>query len=178
MLGEVFWGFAKSGGFQRSRIYKRTSTEERRSEFRRGLKNYLYKKLFLRFDGKIISEQQLINVIDKLVKLNDKNLVLDKNRLKYGNAQKFINLYLKGMWICGRIGKPPHFPVDRVILQKLRLSANWTNMDKEKYLSAIKKAKQNLDTKKFRSIAEWEMCIYFKEYIESKNKSLTEGSIK
>jgi hypothetical protein len=170
MLGEVFWGFAKSGGFQRSWIYKPTSTEEQRSEFRHSLKIYLYKRVFLRFDCKIISEKQLIDTIDRLVSLNSKNIALNKNQLKYGNAQKFVNLYLKGMWICGRISTPPHFPLDRVILRKLRLSANWTNMDRENYLNAIKIAKQNLDRKKFPSIAEWERCIYLNEYIESKNK--------
>ena len=56
---------------------------------------------------------------------------LANGRLKYGTAQKAFNLYLKFLWCLGNIARPPHCPIDRIVLTKAGINDAWTKCDSE-----------------------------------------------
>lgn len=167
---ELIWALTRQGAFQRSRIYKEKTDEKLKKEFRDEIKNFLRNEIYLKFKNKSISENQLIDKIESLIRHLEKNFgrVLCNNAFQFGNAQKFINLYLKYMWIIGEINEPPHFPVDRIIQKELKTEVyNWTNMSKTQYLEVINRAKFHIqDIVEFESIAEWEALVYLENYIE------------
>ena len=78
--------------------------------------------------------------------------------MNFGISQKMLNLYLKYQWCLGNIKEPPHFPVDRIIQEKLNQVAKnnnlpkivieaWTLFENEtKYLHIIRFAEQVKNT--------------------------------
>jgi len=59
--------------------------------------------------------------------------ILKDGRFRYGTAQKAFNLYLKFLWRLGALGegKPPHCPVDGIVLGAAKLVGSWTWSDDE-----------------------------------------------
>ena len=115
-----------------------------------------------------ISEKQLLKLISGLqlaVKLKYKTILLGGN-LRFGNAQKIVNLYLKNMWIAGWIKTPPHFPIDRIIQNKFQKIVPWTNMNRTEYFSIIFEAKNHMIKDGYKNLATWELNKYFESYIE------------
>ena len=159
---EVLWSYTRNGSFQRARIYKKKNiSKTEKVEFRNCIKGYLRDQIYNEYKDSQISEEEIIKLIDNLIELvNSKfNHILSSNKLKFGNAQKIVNLFVKSMWISGWLKKsPPHFPIDRIIQKKIGTKENWTNMDKETYLKIIAKAKEKID--KNMSLGEWEALAY------------------
>ena len=169
---EVIWTFTRNGGFQRARIYKKESiSEHQKSEFRTFIKNYLSNQIYNKYKGKKISEQKLLTIIDNFI-LEVNSLhggILKDGILKFGNAQKIVNLFIKSMWICGWLSSPPpHFPLDRVIQKVIGSKENWTNMDRDMYLEIMKLAKRKAG--KNVNLGVWEANQYFKLQNPSYNK--------
>jgi hypothetical protein len=123
----------------------------------------------LKFRNKDVSKDALLFTIDQLVKASERYEILDGNRLRFGNAQKFVNLYLKCMWTCGYIKIPPHFPVDRIILSILcpGKKIRWTKMNRDTYLEIINEAEEKCVEDGYETIAEWEASKYLAVYIEA-----------
>ena len=163
-IGEIVWAATKQGGFQRSRIYKPNAQIEDRvkNKFRDTIKSYCFNNLYVKYDGKQISEEELITEIENLIKNINKEFgsILKGGEFRFGNAQKFVNLYLKLLWIVGEIKEPPHFPVDRIIQKNFKIIKSWTNMNKIQYWEVINEAKEKVETK--QSLAEWELTEYEK----------------
>jgi hypothetical protein len=86
---------------------------------------------------------------------------LNNGRLRFGIAQKLINLYLKYRWCLGQIPTPPHCPFDRIIISKIGLYngvINWTEIDcPNTYRSLVEKAQIKAGE---MSIAEWELLEF------------------
>jgi hypothetical protein len=93
------------------------------------------------------------------------NEILKGGELRFGNAQKVINLYLKSMWIAEWLDIPPHFPVDRIIQNIMGTILPWTNMDKAGYNSIIVKAQKLMLADGYTELAEWEAIKYFENYL-------------
>ncbi|MFN8307341.1 MAG: hypothetical protein U0T79_11235 [Ferruginibacter sp.] len=166
LQAELIWAYAKPGGFQRSQIYESTATKAEKEIFRSSLKDFLFQNVFTAFYNKRVSEMELIQVLDFLILRNKQKAYLKGGELRFGNAQKFVNLYLKGMWVAGFLDVPPHFPVDRVMINRLGISQNWTNMNKKQYenIICVAKLKIGIDNE-YMSIAEWEAEEYQRSYI-------------
>ena len=106
------------------------------------------------------SDEHCNNLIE-IKKWADRNFsqILSKNEIKLGVGQKLLNLYLKYLWCLDKVSKPPHCPIDRIIVNKLGLKYNWTQINSEKeYKIIINRIKE---VKKIgESIAEWEYRNY------------------
>jgi hypothetical protein len=85
--------------------------------------------------------------------------ILKGGRFRYGTAQKAFNLYLKFLWRLGALGalgegKPPHCPVDGIVLNTAGLTGSWTWSDDEqeyrRWISEIRKKALP------RTLADWE----------------------
>lgn len=81
-------------------------------------------------------------------------------RFRIGLAQKALNLYLKYLWCAGFAARPPHCPVDAIILEAagIRDATPWTRLDSiEEYVRLIHRLR---DGTKGQPIAEWELAAW------------------
>ena len=125
--------------------------------------------------SEINEEKHLIN-IQNLSEYSKKfSHILKNGKLNFGVSQKILNLFLKYIWCLKMIPTPPHFPVDRLIQEKLNLLAKenglksrkveaWTQFkDKTKYLEIIRFAESIRKHEKHfvdKPIAELELALY------------------
>lgn len=92
--------------------------------------------------------------------------LLYKGRFRFGIAQKYLNLKLKGLWALGKIQTPPHCPFDAVILNRiLRLGLHngqtWTASDsRPDYGKWVKAAQKAANDAGYPNIAVWELAAY------------------
>ena len=78
--------------------------------------------------------------------------------LRFGVAQKVVNLYLKYLWLAGLCAEPPHCPIDGIVRDRAGLSYSWTRSDDvDEYWRAIAdlKGKAGSDT-----LAVWELSEF------------------
>lgn len=85
--------------------------------------------------------------------------VLKGGALRFGTAQKALNLYLKYLWCLGEIKAPPHCPFDAEIIGKVRSYAGptWTNLERVEDYRDLVKAATPADGS---SLADWELRVY------------------
>jgi hypothetical protein len=174
-LNNEIWILTFGGAFQRANIYKENYSEKIRTNFRKALREEIERVVQDKYYQKVEKEQH-IKTIKELVNFS-KNLSIDGNciPINFGVSQKLINLYLKYLWCLNEIQKPPHFPVDRIIQEKIIriLKDNeldsfkllpWTQFEDEThYKNVISKAKliiDNVEEFKEFSLAELELKIF------------------
>jgi hypothetical protein len=174
-LNNEIWILTFGGAFQRANIYKENYSEKIRTQFRKALRKEVEKLVAENYYQKV-EEEQHIKTIKNLV-IFSKNLTIEGNciPINFGVAQKLLNLYLKYLWCLKEIPTPAHFPVDRIIQQKLIkiLKVNklaslkllpWTQFEDEThYKEVINKAKlitDNVEEYKELSLAELELKIF------------------
>lgn len=81
-------------------------------------------------------------------------LILIGGRLRFGTSQKALNLYLKFMWRLGYLPKPPHCPIDGVVLRAAGLSGSWTKSDcAGEYLDWVNALRELVQQS---TVADWE----------------------
>ena len=102
-------------------------------------------------------------------------------KFKISAAQKFLNLQLKYMWCFGKIYKPPHCPIDSIILGVAGIdNVSWTDINcMECYKNVIARLKKTAQSCEL-SLSEWELkkyrvdnrkeCKKIKYKCEDKNK--------
>ena len=160
------WSLTTSGAFQRANIYKTDSDEKGKKDFKKKLRALII-DIAKEYHKKVDVHTHLKN-IKKVTEFRHPCLVNEK--LNYGVSQKILNLYLKYLWCLKFIPAPPHFPVDRIIQEKLNkgeFSKNevisWTKMENEdQYLQIIKFAERIARNENI-SIAELELKRYRRE---------------
>ncbi|MBI5916798.1 MAG: hypothetical protein HY842_15595 [Bacteroidetes bacterium] len=158
----VLWASTRYAALQRSNVYKKDAEDLDKKKFRYFLKDYLLKNIFKVYYAADISESQLYELINTLIveAEMEHSAVLRNGKLFFGNAQKFVNTYLKSMWVVGwLVNPPPHFPVDSIIIKELKMKSKWTKMNEDGYTEVIKSAKNKLNDSA-KSIAEWELHKY------------------
>lgn len=80
--------------------------------------------------------------------------------MKFGHAQKALNLYLKYHWCFGMLPMPPHCPLDSIVLKKIPgfTQERWTRLDSsERYVNIISAAKVQANGV---PLAVWELDVY------------------
>lgn len=104
-----------NGALQRSSTYA-TESDHDRETVRRKLKSNL-REIAKSYSAAVGEEQHIRNIQELASRLNrDCARFLNGGCLRFGIAQKALNLYLKYLWCPGRIPLPPHCPFDdRVI---------------------------------------------------------------
>ena len=159
-LMHEFFILSIGGAFQRGNVYeKKNVSEDERKEFRKELEKELIEISKSYINGEVASEKHIEN-INKLINFSKGKKILNDERLKFGIAQKLLNLYLKYLWCSEKIKIPPHCPFDRIILEKLGVKDNWTQMDNlESYKKWIESAKI-VSEKNNLKIAEWELGAF------------------
>ncbi len=150
------------GAFQRAKIYKETASEKERVKLKSALKVYLDTVLLPKYQNPVSVEHIHITNIKALCDCSkDFEDILNNGQINFGVGQRLLNLYLKYQWCLGRIPEPPHFPVDRIIQEKLKLDiVPWTRfVDEKPYLNIINAARK-IAKERNMSLAELELDLF------------------
>lgn len=159
-----FWILSIQGAFQRSNAYKKDTFEKERNAFRKELKVFVDTELIPQYQNQVTELQHEQN-IERLCSYSREKFehLFEKGSLNIGVSQKLLNLYLKYQWCNGWIVTPPHFPVDRIIQQKIKVQPlkPWTRFeDINDYKKVIEYAKKYALENKYTSLAEMELQLF------------------
>jgi len=158
-INTEIWILTFGGAFQRANIYADKVSEKQRKAFRDALILKVEKDLLPQYKNEVSEEKHIQNILEIVAYSHEHTPILKPGQLYFGVAQKLLNLYLKYQWCLGNIAQPPHFPVDRIIQQKLKFKPiiNWTSMkSEEEYKSIINHAQDKIKETGL-SLAEWEL---------------------
>jgi hypothetical protein len=155
-----------------NKVYLTKKNDKQKDEMFNFLFDYLEKIVKPKYKLSVSHDAHLREIISLSDLVTRKYAeILYNGRYRIGTAQKLLNLYLKYMWCLGEIAEPPHMPVDRIILDKLRklwktknkskdnlaLKINWTELDSIKiYENIISTALQLVN----QSLSNWELEIW------------------
>lgn len=175
-LNNELWGLTMLGAFQRAYCYKPTTKtlEKRKSEFKSALRLHIDTKILPEYKSEVLESKHIENIVEVLEFSKKYADIFSRGSLNFGISQKLLNLYLKYQWVVGNIERPPHFPVDRIIQERLNIKdiQPWTQFDLTdgKYYYVIAYAKQVLKDKKipklelpeaaFESLADLELHLF------------------
>ena len=158
-----FWNLTIGGAFQRANVYKDSVNVKAKDIFKSALFTFIDSKSNDYFSP-VTDEVHLINIFSVANFSREYAAILKNEELNFGISQKLLNLYLKYLWCLDKLPiPPPHFPVDRIIQQKLKYKGlyPWTKMhDEIEYLKIINFAKLFAIEKGFKSIAELELNYF------------------
>ena len=147
---------------QRSNLYSEKLTDAQRKPFQESLRAGL-EDISREYKISVSDELHIKNIQDLSDKLSIKHsALLHSGKMKFGHAQKALNLYLKYLWCLGRSVAPPHCPIDSIVLRKIPkyTEVRWTKLDSSLQYLAIIMAARNEATKHGLSIPVWELNIY------------------
>ena len=143
-LKAEFWMSSWSASVQRSRLYSdRAGSDPARKIFQARVQSFVDEKLLPKYANGCKEADHYLN-IRALEKLGSQyGIDILYNGYPFGVAQKLLNVYLKYQWCSGWISEPPHCPIDRTILAKLKLENRfiWTTMKESDYRAAIDELK-------------------------------------
>ena len=147
---------------QRSHLYAPSLSEKDREPFQLSLRAALESSAKKYADD--VSEDQHVQNISALASLLSSKhaTLLADGRMKFGHAQKALNLYLKYLWCLGKLPIPPHCPIDSIILKKIPkfTQERWTQLDSpERYKCIIASARIKANEKEL-PLAVWELYEY------------------
>ena len=161
-IDEQIWLLVFGGAFQRANIYKLNIPESEKRIFKTKLKDYIENLSTAYKIGKIKDQTHLENIITISNFTTNFSDILEGDKLNIGVSQKVFNLYLKFLWCLGFIAEPPHFPVDRIIQQKLKIKLikPWTKFTSvDEYMLVINHARELLG-EKYKSLPELELELF------------------
>jgi hypothetical protein len=144
-LRAEFWMASWSASVQRSRLYTdRAGSDPARKIFQAKVRFFVDEKLLPRYTNGCTEKDHYANIraLEKSGSRDGVDLLC--NGYPFGVAQKLLNVYLKYQWCSGWISEPPHCPIDRTILAKLKLDHLfiWTTMKESDYRAAIDELKR------------------------------------
>jgi hypothetical protein len=169
-LESQYWMMSVQAAFQRANIYKKDIYENQRNVFRDDL-HQIVKKISESYKVNVPETQHIEN-IQKLQELSKNDEILQKGELNFGICQKLLNLYLKYLWCADLIPVPPHFPIDRIIQERLGFNENeivsWTKDIKSRleYKAIIDRARRILELTIMNTLAELELELYSKHNLK------------
>ena len=148
---------AFQGALQHNSTYRDGTGEVRRREFRTAWAKLIREEAsrYVRPTQPITDIQHCESILRISKKLSyDFEEILKNSRLRLGTSQKALNLYLKYLWRLGQVARPPHCPLDSIVLAQGGVVGAWTKCDREEqymeWIGTLRKAAAPL------CLAEWE----------------------
>lgn len=148
------WMLTFGAAFQRANVYQTDAPAEQKGYFKTMTRAYIEDVVLNDYKTASVTDEQHVENIKRISDYSSNfSEIFKEGKINFGIAQKMLNLYLKYMWSLGNIQEPPHFPIDRIIQEKLnkqaKLSginvlkmASWTQYPDEKhYLEVINNAR-------------------------------------
>lgn len=164
-LHQQLWNATIRASLSRAEtVYTSLSTKGEKDAFKQELFTFTSQLIDQEYQIPTPSETKHSENIQKLISFTRKfSATLAGGRLNFGRAQKVLNLFLKYRWCIKTAATPPHFPVDRLIQQKLGIKSppSWTAWkDESEYNEVIELAKRKALEEGFETIAEYELWLY------------------
>lgn len=155
-----FFILTVSASFGRANIYKSRVDDKSKEEFKKHLFNSL-EQLSEQYKNEVSEERHNTIISDFIEQSTKYKAILQDGMLRYGVAQKMVNLYFKYLWCAGFISNTPkHFPLDRII-QKGTKIISWTQLTEDRDVEYLNKLNELCpSTEK----AEWELREYNKQF--------------
>ncbi|MDP2575362.1 hypothetical protein Q8W40_24415 [Vibrio penaeicida] len=151
----------QSAAFQRGYVYSSNVSDSDKSKFSKYFRSRL-RSLESTYSSQP-NEMEHIEIIESFREdiSNKYAHLLQGNKLRFGTAQKAVNLYVKFLWTLGYIEEqPPHCPIDGIVLKSLGLKDKWTELDcRQRYKQIIESVRQEASKNKM-TIAEWEIMLW------------------
>jgi hypothetical protein len=161
MNGQVF-AMTLAATAQRSNMYAAELTEVERKPVQRTLR-FVLEEICAAYVTPVDDLQHVLNIGMVAQTLsNEHGALLKAGRMKFGHAQKALNLHLKYLWCSERIPMPPHCPLDSIILKKIPgfTQIRWTQLDSSKKYEEIISAAKCKASLQNLSLPEWELIEY------------------
>ena len=154
-LREVLIGNSIHSALQHSGVYRSAANAQARAAFRRTMRISL-RRLVSGYTKNVSDRQHITNIRRFVDAASRQHASTLKRRLRFGIAQKAVNVYLKLLWCAGEIPMPPHCPLDRIIIGRLPRAVRtaWTVMDEGDYVLLIGAARTVAGA---TPLAEWEL---------------------
>ncbi|AIY12557.1 hypothetical protein [Cellulophaga baltica] len=145
------WSLSISGAFQRSNVYKKNILDKDKKEFKLGLREFICNTILPVYKlGKVSDKNHIANIENLQQYTTNYGYLLTAGQFNFGVSQKLLNLYLKYLWCLDIIPEPPHFPVDRIIQEKLKYKPliAWTKIKtSEEYMAIVNFARTKIEPK-------------------------------
>lgn len=137
-------------------VYAQTCMKHQRGATKDGFRSVLV-EILTKYSADDLDEDRHIKFIAETAELFSERhgASLHRGRLRFGVAQKLINLHLKYLWVAGIVREPVHCPIDGIVRDLAGLQYDWTTSDsQDEYAIAIEQLKRIAGT---RSLAVWEL---------------------
>jgi len=155
------WSLSIAGAFQHGKIYHKNPlfTDKEKAKFKSELKEIIGSKINQlnanENEGFIATLKGIQDRINAMIESNGYSTGIQ--HFRFGTLQKLVNLYLKYQWCIGWQPEPPHCPFDGRILERLKVSDQWTKSDSsDEYRNWVTKAQDKAESKG-KTIAQWEL---------------------
>ena len=147
-INKEIWMLTFGASFQRAYAYVESASEDIKVIFKSNTTIVIENMLTQYKVGTVTDEQHITNIKELSNSTKKYSEIFNSGQINFGIAQKMLNLYLKYQWCLGNIKEPPHFPVDRIIQQKLNEQAKlkglpklellpWTQFEDEIHYSKV-----------------------------------------
>lgn len=157
-LRNEFLTLSFMGASQHVRIYAEGVGEADRVKLRNAVRERLKAIEETYANGDVSESEHVANIAALADGLSaDFAPLLADGRFRIGPAQKALNLYLKYLWCADCIPRPPHCPVDAIVLRAADAPADilWSKIDSVgAYLAAIAHLRTAAAT---TTLADWEL---------------------
>jgi hypothetical protein len=169
------WSNVFSASFSRNKVYDASFAEQEKANnidhlkanLKETLRSYIDKLVLDQYEKDVSDKKHIENINSISTKSEYSKELLKNGQLNFGTAQKLLNLYLKYLWCLGFLKKsPPHFPLDRMIQEKLfkKVFCTWTKLEgkegENEYMKIMDKARGLIKDKDNTKIAELELRKY------------------
>jgi hypothetical protein len=162
------------GALQHNPTYSNGVTEAQRRELRTEWARLLREVSLGYVQPKVpISDTQHCDAIrviaDRLSSLFGQRLL--NQRLRFGTSQKALNLYLKYLWKMGSVSKPPHCPLDSIVLAEGGIKGKWTKCDSEQeYMERIHTLRKEAEGK-HSNLVDWEYGLWLDRALRKRSRT-------
>ena len=129
-INKEIWMLTYGASFQRAYSYVTDASEETKKLFKVKTSVFINNMLAQYKSGKVSDAIHIKNIKELSNFTKHFSDIFNGGQINFGIAQKMLNLYLKYQWCLGNIEEPPHFPVDRIIQQKLNEQAKLHGISK------------------------------------------------
>jgi len=120
-LIDEIWLLTFHGGLGRTGVYKKTASEQSRTQFRRFVRSLIDQEVEDSYRQTPQTHERHCEVLLSLKRRVDEEYgeLFNGDEITMGVVQKIMNLHLKYRWCLGWITIPPHFPVDAIMLREI-----------------------------------------------------------
>lgn len=159
---EKIYSYSREATVQRGYVYRKDVSEEDKSAFWKEYAKFMDGVISI-YSNHTPREDDHLGVIESFIDLASTQYphVLTDRVLRFGSAQKLINLTLKFYWATDIIQEPPHVPIDSYIANNVgNYDYKWTkNESRDDYLKVIERCRCVSRTYGL-SLAQWELLYW------------------